>query len=557
MRVRALGILLCALLLQPSLFLEASGLSDPIAKIIRAEDIMGKIEIGAPIDYNNVIIEGDLNLSHLQLSSKHKKRSEFEQEIRYLSSDVKLIESPIRINGSEIRGAIYSDNMIFNRTITFSECTFDQDVHFRGTQFGNDVSFQDSSFARNAYFEWAEFYGKANFQDSIFYDSSHLLEAVFSDDAIFKNAKFGNFVDMRGAKFGGLTKFDLSIFAGDAHFEEILFSKDVDFKNSQFYGAATFWAANFEGESDFRGTKFYRDAIFSNSQFRGIASFGDTRFDSNAGFRKSIFLNDLLFENSLFKGNAEFRDANFEKNVGFENVIMASQADFSRSQFSNNRNSITKFLNTSFEGDANFAYSSFSPVAQMRNSRFNRSLNMTQAIFDRMEIRWDDIKNCLIGDDSIYISFINNFRNLGQFGDYDNCIYQYGRYRLAHEDSIWSYLTDMMSWITCGFGVRPHFAIAWALSVITVFGYIYHVLGALQRDIRFQSVFQSKKYGKKMKASTFREALYFSAMVFLVSLPPQGLRSADKWRYAVMFEDVLGWILMTLFVVTLGHVMIR
>jgi hypothetical protein len=81
MRVRALGILLCALLLQALFFPEANGLSDPAAKIIRAEDILEKIEAGAPIDYNNVIIEGDLNLSHLQLSSKHKKRSDFEQEI--------------------------------------------------------------------------------------------------------------------------------------------------------------------------------------------------------------------------------------------------------------------------------------------------------------------------------------------------------------------------------------------------------------------------------------------------------------------------------------------
>ena len=179
MRMRLLGILLCTLLLHALLFPEASGLSDPNAKIIRAEDILEKIEIGAPVDYNNVTIVGDLNLSSLQLPSKHKERSEFEQEIRYLSTDVKLIESPISINGSKIRGSIYSDNIIFNRSITFSGCVFDKDVHFRGTQFGDDVSFQDSSFAGNAYFEWAELDGKANFQNSIFYNSSHFLEVNF------------------------------------------------------------------------------------------------------------------------------------------------------------------------------------------------------------------------------------------------------------------------------------------------------------------------------------------------------------------------------------------
>lgn len=557
MRVRLLGILLCALLLHALLFPEASGLSDPTAKIINAEEIMEKIKMRIPIDYDDVIIVGDLNLSSLLLSSKHKERSEFEQEIRYLSTDVKLIESPISINGSEIRGSIYSDNINFNHSITFTGCVFDEDVHFRGTQFGDDVSFKDSSFAGNAYLEWAELDGKANFQNSIFYNSSHFLKSIFSDDASFSKAKFGRFVDMRGAKFDGSAEFDLSIFADTAYMEEILFSKDVDFKNAQFYRSAGFWAANFIGESDFRGTKFYGDASFSNSRFQGTASFGETRFDGNAEFRNSIFLNELLFENSFFEGDAEFKGVTFEKNVGFENAIMASEADFSRAQFSNNRNSVTKFLNTTFGGNASFAYCSFSPIVQMRNSRFNGSLNMTEAIFDRMELEWKDIEDRLIGDDPIYISMINNFRNLGQFEDQDDCIYQYGTYRLAHEDSIWSYLADFLSWIICGFGVRPQYTFAWAILLIISFGYIYYSFGALLKDSRAQSAFQFKKYDRKMRTSTLREGLYFSTMVFTLSLPALGLRPVEKWRYAVMFEDILGWITMTLFVVTLGNVMIR
>ena len=62
--------------------------------------MLERIEMRIPIDYDNVIIVGDLNLSSLQLPSKQKERSEFEQEIRYLSTDVKLIESPISINDS-------------------------------------------------------------------------------------------------------------------------------------------------------------------------------------------------------------------------------------------------------------------------------------------------------------------------------------------------------------------------------------------------------------------------------------------------------------------------
>lgn len=362
---------------------------------------------------------------------------------------------------------------------------------------------------------------------------------------------------MRGTEFDGSADFDLSTFEGNAHFDEVLFSENTNFKSAQFNSSALFWAANFDGDSDFRGAKFSRDALFSDSRFQGTASFGDTRIDGNAEFRKSTFSDDLFFEDALIREDAVFKEATFEKNVDFQNTIMLSTAYFSRSQFSNNRNSITRFLNTSFGGDANFAYCSFSPVVQMLNSRFNGSLNMTEAIFERMELRWKDVKDHLIGDDPLYISMINNFRILGQFEDQDDCIYQYGRYRLAHESSIWSCLVDSLSWIICGFGVRPQYTFTWAILLIIFFGYIYYSFGALLKDSRAQSAFQFRRYGKKMRTSTWREALYFSTMVFTLSLPALGLRPVEKWRYAVMFEDILGWIIMTLFVVTLGNVMIR
>lgn len=558
-KLRALVIILCVLFLQSSLFaesMEANGQSDSRPKIIKALDLLERIENGAPIEYRNVIIEGDMNLSSLQLSSRQKERSEFEQEISYISTEIKLIESPISIIDSKINGLVCANNIFFNQSITLKGCLFDQDVQFRGAQFAEDVSIQDSTFAGITYFEWAEFYGKADFQKSIFNESSHFLEAVFSDDASFSKTKFGNFVDMRGTEFNGSADFDLANFEGYAHFNEVLFSGKNNFRSAQFNSPAIFWAANFDGDSDFRGAKF-GDAVFSNTQFQGTASFGDTTIEGNADFRESAFSDDLLFEDTLISGDVTFKGATFEKNVDFQNAVMLSKSDFSRAQFSNNRNSITKFLNTTFGGNASFAYCSFSPVVQMRNSRFNGSLNMTEAIFDRMELDWEDIKGRLIGDDPIYILMINNFRNLGQFEDQDNSIYQYGRYRLAHENSIWSYLKDFLSWIICGFGVRPQYTFAWAILLIIIFGYIYYSFGALLKESRSQSAFQFKKFGRKVRTSTLREALYFSTMVFTLSLPALGLRPADKWRYAVMLEDILGWIIMTLFVVTLGNVMIR
>lgn len=556
MRIKASYIILSALLLQALLFLGASGLSYQSSEVVRAEEILDQIEFGAPVDCYGVIIDGDLNLSRLNIPIEFKERSDFEQEIHYLSTNSKIVESPIDIIDCEIRGTISSNNIIFNKSVSFKDCIFEQDAHFRGTQFRDDLSFNNASFAGNAYFEWTEFNQLADFQNSVFISSTHFLEATFSGDSSFEKTEFRNLVDMRSSKYGEQANFGSSKFGDDAYLDRTQFSKDVDFRNSQFNGTATFWSADFGGVADFRGSKFLRDATFSNSQFQGIARLGNINFYGNADFRRSVFWDDALIENSLFEGEADFRQTNFGKNVGFENTIMGFDADFSHAQFSNDRNFKTRFINTSFQGDANFASCSLSPIAQMRNSRLNGSLNMTHATFDRLEVKWDDIKNNLKCDDSVFILLINNFRNLGQFNDYDNCIYQYGKFRIDYSDQVWSKFTDILSWITCGFGVRPHFTIFWAILLITIFGYIYYFYNIIKKDINSNRVLQ-KNRGKKSKDSSFQEALYFSTMVFLVSLSPQGLRAEGKWRYLVMLEDILGWILMTLFVVTLGHVMIR
>jgi hypothetical protein len=550
------AIVLLALVLVSSIFIPSLCSSQQAEKIIRAEDILVKIETGAPVDYDNVIIQGNLNVSDLELPIKYRELSEFEQSIDYLSTDAKYIDSAININHSEINGSIYCDNIIFNKTIVFRGCIFDRDVHFRGTQFRDGASFQNARFAGNAFLEWAEFCGTADFENSIFYNSAHFLEVVFLNYSKFMKVEFRNFVDMRGAKHIGPANFASSIFGNDAYFNKIHFSNDIDFRNVRFYGFASFWESNFEGDADFRGTEFHGQATFPNSQFKGIIRLDDVKFDSLADFRKSVFLNDALFWNSLFKEKADFRDAIFEKNVDFENAIMNAKADFSHVHFSNDRNFLARFLNTSFLGDVSFDYSSFSPITDMRNSDFNGSLNMTHAIFDRIEIRWNDMKDKLVCDESVYLALINNFKNLGQFKDADDCTYQYGKYRLGNFDSGWSRIEDTISWITCGFGVRPYFIIVWAFLFTFLFGCLYYFSGALEREAQTQ-VNQTKKLGEKTNLASFPEALYFSATVFLVALGPQGLRPADQWRYVVMLEDILGWILMTLFVVTLGHVLIR
>ena len=55
---------------------------------------------------------------------------------------------------------------------------------------------------------------------------------------------------------------------------------------------------------------------------------------------------------------------------------------------------------------------------------------------------------------------------------------------------------------------------------------------------------------------SFLECLYFSALSF-VGGAPVGPSPVGGWKYAVMFESVLGYLLLALFIVVLARKLIR
>jgi hypothetical protein len=55
---------------------------------------------------------------------------------------------------------------------------------------------------------------------------------------------------------------------------------------------------------------------------------------------------------------------------------------------------------------------------------------------------------------------------------------------------------------------------------------------------------------------SFRECLYFSA-ISLTGSTPVGLSPVGAWKYAVMFEGVLGYLFLALFIVVLARKLIR
>ena len=65
---------------------------------------------------------------------------------------------------------------------------------------------------------------------------------------------------------------------------------------------------------------------------------------------------------------------------------------------------------------------------------FDGTLYLTRAKYDRLYIRWKNIKE-LGYDDAAYLALQENFKKLGYLEDYDGCYYEY---RKAHRGQDWS-----------------------------------------------------------------------------------------------------------------------
>lgn len=410
----------------------------------------------------------------------------------------------------------------------------------------------------NAYYEWAQFGEDVDFKKANFNKESHFLETQFSGIAHFDSIHSGGFQDFRNARFKDLAYFEGTNFSGDSYFDGVQFLRDVDFRMIKLGGFADFSETKFNANIDFRGTEFLHDAIFSNTQFMSETYFSDAKFNNYAEFMGSKFGGNAYFWNAQFKGDADFWNVQFDKRTDFTGATFGRNANFDGSQFSDSRNSLTTFSKVSFNGNTSFAEAQLSPIFDFRYSNFNNSLNLTRLAFDRLEIRWNDIEDKLICDESVYVSLVKNFENLGQFEDADNCFFQYRSNRQEHSEFGLSRFIDTMAGITCGYGVRPQYIAVWSIFLILVFSAFFYQARAIKKsEPNLHAIVRPRRYNKNNRDPTFWDALHFSILVFFVSLPPQEWRAIERWRFLVMLEDLLGWLFITLFVVVLGHIMIR
>ncbi len=471
------------------LILQIAECIDQPLKEVPASDILDKIAKGQPVEYDHVIVKGDLVLDGLGLPIKYIGRTNYEIKVMGLPEYVTLVYSPLTITDSVIDGDVDLSNTLFNDTTDFRGSTFNGgDAKFAGCQFSSDADFSGSQF--NEY--------TANF-----------VGIQFNSDAMFYASRFTN---------------------------------TVTFFGSQFNGGAEFGSSQFNDEANFVYTQFNSYAEFSGSQFNGVTDFDGSQFNDST-----------YFDGSQFDSYTHFKFSQFNSYTYFDGSQFNSTADFTGSQF---------------------------------KDRF---------------IGWDNIRDALTCDEATYLGLIKNFKEHGQFDDADDCYYTY-RYRNMNT------LPDFIGCISCGFGVRPMYSVYLSIIFIVLFGLVYwmgdaiyklsapaqeHALsknktwslsiiwGLLVIDIKeiiiwfkyipkrvleYLRTLRPRSISKMLydlchksftTSVSLRDALYFSALVFFTLHPPHDWEYSEHWRYIILLEDVLGGIFITLFIVTLGNIIIR
>ncbi len=355
----ALALIILLLLLHPAGARAGEGMP-----VVPAQEILDKIERGEPVEYDHVIVEGDLDLGKLELPKRHVNRTWDEIEYYGLSENASFVSSSIRISDSNINGNISFGNAIFSNLVDFSGSAFNGDADFRGSAFNGNASFEGSAFNGDADFWDSAFNGNAYFRDSAF------------NGMPTSGARLSTALPTSGARLSTATAyFGDSAFNGDCRLQGLGFQRHCLLRGSAFNGTAYFMGSAFNGA-----------AYFGDSAFNGTADFGDSDFNGDANFGGSDF------------NNSDFSSAQFNSPVSFDD------ANFSNS---------TSFNSSRFKEDALF-----------EGAVFDGPLYLTRTKYDRLYIRWKNIQE-LGYDDAAYLTLLENFKKLGYAEDYDACYYEY------------------------------------------------------------------------------------------------------------------------------------
>jgi hypothetical protein len=440
---------------------------------INISQLIQDIDSNLPVRYDNVKICGN----NAAIIENHKIGS---IEITNSTIDVVLqfnqidFSGPIRFYGTTFNKELLIDNTNINREADFAFTSFNGLFSILNTSFlGKETNFAASNFFQPISFTKAKFLGEAKFNNSNF-SSAWFNQISFSNRGVdFSNSTFADDLTISDANFGGQVSFE------DAQLD------DLELLNAEFLGMPSFANTTFNGDASFDKVDFlngcnFQGATFDYAEFKDVKSSGlisnfdkshfndDLEFskltvDSLSSFKEASFNKSSNFEGTQFNKRTEFNDAIFRDNVSFKGTQFVDYLNLRGSVFYKYIN----FDNAIIKGDIFCEDIDFRRDPWQKGHPGRISMNGTR--FDQIFINWADLnQGFLVPNENAYLSLIDNFKKLGRVDDANDCYYEYKRYSSRNLEGLYS-LADAYFWIFCGYGVRPEWALYWALFIIVAF----------------------------------------------------------------------------------------
>ncbi len=391
-------------------------------------------------------------------------------------------------------------------------------------------------------------------------NQNELLE--YYDDSY--NERFG--FDQKLRTINSNITINNSILENDLDFSHVFFKKPISLDDVTYFSTATFTCTYFNDTVNFDYSTFNDTADFSFATFNNTARLWGVAFNDNVHFKGATFNDAAIFQEGTFENYANFEDVNFNDNANFGVTTFNGVANFKEDEFNN----FTFFEQANSKKSINFNGADFGDYAGFRGATLYGTANFDEATFIYTTYEGPETPENIVSDGINYNVFMKYYEDEGRYDDSDVIYYNYRKKCQAekkwYEISKW---TDFITWLTCGYGVRPLHTLYLGGTLIILFSIIYAKGPVISLDtisnkkipLRFYFqgpgiLMRTESHDSQPQKVSFRDALYFSVNTF-TTVGHANWYPKENFKKWATLEGLLGWIILGIFMATLTAVMIR
>lgn len=201
---------------------------------VSASQIMQEIQDGKDITYENVTIEGVLDLTYMD-----SKIDDLPTRNKWGNGGDNEVNETIEVGVSFVNCRFTDDVLAYvhddRSNYTFT-ADFEEDVVFKNCEFLRKAMFKYSDFDEGADFSGSKFRRESTFKYAEFDYSASFANTVFNDDANFKYTEFDRGVSFESAVFEESLNIKYLEVRGDFNISKMEVDDDIDAKYTKING---------------------------------------------------------------------------------------------------------------------------------------------------------------------------------------------------------------------------------------------------------------------------------------------------------------------------------